>query len=50
MGYMEGALSSGFRLAHRLAVRDKLLPQKLLLFLSSLHFSTTHAWKIDAFL
>jgi monoamine oxidase len=26
MGYMEGALSSGFRLAHRLAVRDKLLP------------------------
>ena len=28
MGYMEGALSSGFRLAHRLAVRDKLLPAK----------------------
>jgi monoamine oxidase len=26
MGYMEGALNSGFRLAHRLAVRDKLLP------------------------
>jgi monoamine oxidase len=26
MGYMEGALSSGFRLAHRLAVRDRLLP------------------------
>jgi monoamine oxidase len=26
MGYMEGALSSGFRLAHRLASRDKLLP------------------------
>lgn len=26
MGYMEGALSSGFRLAHRLAIRDKLLP------------------------
>ncbi len=26
MGYMEGALSSGYRLAHRLAVRDKLLP------------------------
>jgi len=26
MGYMEGALSSGFRLAHRLTVRDKLLP------------------------
>jgi monoamine oxidase len=26
MGYMEGALSSGFRLAHSLAVRDKLLP------------------------
>jgi len=26
MGYMEGALSSGFRLAHRMAVRDKLLP------------------------
>ena len=26
MGYMEGALSSGSRLAHRLAVRDRLLP------------------------
>jgi monoamine oxidase len=26
MGYMEGALSSGFRLARRLAIRDKLLP------------------------
>ena len=26
MGYMEGALSSGFRLARRLAVRDQLLP------------------------
>jgi monoamine oxidase len=26
MGYMEGALSSGYRLAQRLAVRDKLLP------------------------
>jgi monoamine oxidase len=26
MGYMEGALSSGYRLARRLAVRDKLLP------------------------
>jgi monoamine oxidase len=26
MGYMEGALSSGYRLARRLAVRDKVLP------------------------
>jgi hypothetical protein len=26
MGYMEGALGSGYRLARRLAVRDKLLP------------------------
>jgi monoamine oxidase len=26
MGYMEGALTSGYRLARRLAVRDKLLP------------------------
>ena len=26
MGYMEGALTSGFRLARRIAVRDKLLP------------------------
>jgi monoamine oxidase len=26
MGYMEGALASGFRLARRLGVRDKLLP------------------------
>jgi len=26
MGYMEGALASGYRLAHRMAVRDGILP------------------------